>query len=77
MSSLQAVDAEVRLWEDFCSSFTPLARDREGEAACLQLPVPGAPPAALRVPLIPLRWPVARMPQVSSWITYSWCLSHY
>lgn len=39
VSSLQAVDAKVRFWEDLCSSFTPLAWDRESEtglfaAAC-------------------------------------------
>lgn len=82
VSALQVVDAKVRLGRISARidcSLTCLAGlgQEKARLASLKLPSLGMPSGVLCLTLLPPDWVVARMPQVSSWITYSLCLSHY
>lgn len=80
--ALQVVDAKVRFGRISARidcSLTSLTGPGQEKArlAALKLPFPAMPSGALCLTLIPPDGVVARMPQVSSWITYSLCLSRY
>lgn len=82
VSALQVVDAKVRLGRISARidcSLTSLAGlgQEKARLASLKLPSLGMPSGGLCLTLLSPDWVVARMPQVSSWITYSLCLSHY